>query len=269
MRLINPAGPWGARRRLREALGPDEQLSVQSGVLIDDAWTSAHSVTEDTLYGSSDNSDSPAYTRAAAGGAVTSYIGACVDTAGTATWEIRDGHGDIVGAIDTNATYTASPPVDEFGVGAPPARRLGYLGGAERFTTDTTLGIIRMGVRLYDPTLGRFLQTDPNRGGSANNYDYANQNPINDLDLGGNRSFFCSEDFCDAEHARMQIGNPDSPLNRSETFTVNSCCGYERPLHSERMYSMAHQYIRSFSDEAEIFGGVAAGLGIGFAAVGT
>jgi hypothetical protein len=30
-----------------------------------------------------------------------------------------------------------------------------------------------------------FLQTDPIPGGSANNYDYANQDPINEFDLSG------------------------------------------------------------------------------------
>ena len=33
----------------------------------------------------------------------------------------------------------------------------------------------------------RFLQTDPIPGGSANNYDYANQDPINNYDLDGRR----------------------------------------------------------------------------------
>lgn len=42
-----------------------------------------------------------------------------------------------------------------------------------------------MGVRLYDPTTGRFLQTDPIPGGSANAYDYAGQDPINQFDLDG------------------------------------------------------------------------------------
>jgi hypothetical protein len=32
---------------------------------------------------------------------------------------------------------------------------------------------------------GVFLQTDPEPGGSANNYDYCNQDPINCYDLGG------------------------------------------------------------------------------------
>ncbi len=42
-----------------------------------------------------------------------------------------------------------------------------------------------MGVRLYDPILGRFLQTDPIKGGSVNDYDYCDGDPINCNDLAG------------------------------------------------------------------------------------
>jgi hypothetical protein len=41
-----------------------------------------------------------------------------------------------------------------------------------------------MGVRLYTPTLGRFLQTDPVPGGSASTYAYPTD-PINQFDLNG------------------------------------------------------------------------------------
>jgi RHS repeat-associated protein len=66
-----------------------------------------------------------------------------------------------------------------------PANNLGYLGNDERFTTGGALDLIQMGVRLYDPALGRFLEPDPLAGGSANAYDYCYQDPINCLDLAG------------------------------------------------------------------------------------
>jgi len=42
-----------------------------------------------------------------------------------------------------------------------------------------------MGVRLYAPNLGRFLQVDPAPGGSATAYDYCNADPVNCTDLNG------------------------------------------------------------------------------------
>jgi hypothetical protein len=54
-------------------------------------------------------------------------------------------------------------------------------------TPETPTDIIAMGARLYLPTTGRFLQMDPVTGGSANPYDYVNQDPLNQLDLSGER----------------------------------------------------------------------------------
>jgi hypothetical protein len=42
-----------------------------------------------------------------------------------------------------------------------------------------------MGARLYVPHLGRFLQTDPIRGGSANAYEYGFGDCVNNTDLDG------------------------------------------------------------------------------------
>lgn len=66
---------------------------------------------------------------------------------------------------------------------APPGR-YGWLGAAQR-SADTPTGVVLMGVRLYHPGIGRFLQVDPVAGGSANAYDYCNADPVNCTDLGG------------------------------------------------------------------------------------
>jgi RHS repeat-associated protein len=58
-------------------------------------------------------------------------------------------------------------------------RRYGWLGGKER-RTELPSGVIQMGMRSYVPALGRFLP-----GGSADAYDYANQDPVNNFDLNG------------------------------------------------------------------------------------
>lgn len=150
-------------------------------------------VTEDVSFGYASPGDSPSYSRPTAGGAVTTFMqspgGLIIDTAGTPTYPLSNLHGDIIGTTDAAGTFTATPPTDEFGVGTTPNNRLGYLGEHQRFTTDRTLGLMRMGVRLYDPALGRFLAVDPVEGGSCNDYDYVCGDPINGLDLGGTNSW--------------------------------------------------------------------------------
>ena len=74
---------------------------------------------------------------------------------------------------------------DEFGKGQPPADRLGWLGEKQRYSTGGDLGLVRMGVRLYDPAIGRILQVDPVEGGSANDYEYVFADPCNKLDIEG------------------------------------------------------------------------------------
>jgi RHS repeat-associated protein len=64
-------------------------------------------------------------------------------------------------------------------------QRYGWLGGKQR-SADALGGVILMGVRLYSPALGRFLQVDPVPGGNATAYDYCAGDPVNCTDLDGN-----------------------------------------------------------------------------------
>ncbi|MGH8525682.1 MAG: RHS repeat-associated core domain-containing protein, partial [Gammaproteobacteria bacterium] len=82
------------------------------------------------------------------------------------------------------ATYMYEPfgkPVSSAGTVANPWRWLGGLG----VYWDSQLLLYKIGTRYYDPALGRFIQADPVRGGSANAYDYSFQDPINLADPSG------------------------------------------------------------------------------------
>lgn len=147
-------------------------------------------VTENTLKGYTGGGDSPNWSQAVAGGIYTNYLGSAIVTGTTAVYQVSNWHGDIVGTVTQAGVFTAQAYPDEYGnMTAVPSSRLGWLGSQQRFVTAPALGIIRMGVRLYDPKLGRFLAQDPIEGGSCNDYDYTCANPIAGLDLGGTNFF--------------------------------------------------------------------------------
>ncbi|WP_436995085.1 DNRLRE domain-containing protein [Streptomyces sp. enrichment culture] len=96
-------------------------------------------------------------------------------------------HGDV--ALQLPLDTTKAPVAldsDEYGNPRPgqPATRYNWLGAKQR-STETLTGLTLMGVRLYNPTTGRFLSTDPVQGGSANAYEYAYADPRNKYDLDG------------------------------------------------------------------------------------
>lgn len=166
---------------IRETLSPDGRVLRR---VVTDLATGA--VTEDTSFGYDDDGDSPAYARPTAGGGlVTTYLDGVIYTGTTASWQLANLGGHAVGTMDEGGTFTAVPLADEYGVASAATSRLGWLGGHNRFQVGGSLGLIRMGVRLYDPRLGAFTSADPVEGGSANDYDYVSGDPINNLDLDG------------------------------------------------------------------------------------
>lgn len=107
-------------------------------------------------------------------------------TASGVSLQLMDLHGDLMATEDLSSnSVTSTYTYTEFGlVEAGPAASYGWAAGAQRESTGQA-GQILMGVRGYNPYLGRFDQRDPVPGGSANAYDFADQNPVNNSDNSG------------------------------------------------------------------------------------
>ncbi|GCF08419.1 hypothetical protein KDI_19830 [Dictyobacter arantiisoli] len=123
-------------------------------------------------------------------------------TAGNVYYYLFDGLDSVVGMTDSSGNLVATYGYDPFGnVGGGSVQSgvinpWGYAGGY----TDTTTGLIKFGIRYYDPHVGRWTQATP-IGGSlqeatkANPYIYADDNPINMVDPTGANAILCTFAF--------------------------------------------------------------------------
>ncbi|MFF2122657.1 DNRLRE domain-containing protein [Kitasatospora sp. NPDC058184] len=136
--------------------------------------------------------DSPTWSKDAAGKLtrnvldLTGRLTAATGTDGGAVLLLTNLHGDVSVQMSPDGTEDlAVYHYDEYGnvVDATGSAAYGWLGGAQR-EADSVSGLTLMGVRLYDPTTGRFLQTDPVLEGSPNAYGYP-VDPITMDDLTG------------------------------------------------------------------------------------
>jgi RHS repeat-associated protein len=115
----------------------------------------------------------------------------------TPVLQIANLHGDIVGTAslsETASSLLSTEDTSEYGVprtSSPP--KYSWL-GSDRVATELPSGIIAMGARSYIPQLGRFLQTDPVAGGSANAYAYTNGDPVNTSDPSGEMTYGGSQE---------------------------------------------------------------------------
>jgi RHS repeat-associated protein len=165
---------------------------VTLGVAAGDNWQTV--TTRLNRYG--DDSDEPRWiVEDTATGTITRNVNgpdgdlaATTSRTGDVRLHLTNLHGDVVVTTDPALTAPEVSAYDEFGVPAAGQtdRRYGWLGGKQR-SGEAVGDTLLMGVRLYSPGTGRFLQVDPVPGGSCNAYDYACADPINSDDIDGKR----------------------------------------------------------------------------------
>jgi RHS repeat-associated protein len=165
--LLDPA----RRPRVRQVTGQTDEVLHYSNESDSPSWTQSGTAWQRNIEG------------------IGSGLAAVQDSANGVKLQLSDLHGDVVATASVSAsTPTLTTNGDEFGVpDQETGQRYGWLGAKER-ATELPSGAIEMGVRVYVPQLGRFLQTDPVSGGSANAYDYANADPVNNFDLDGQKA---------------------------------------------------------------------------------
>lgn len=112
-------------------------------------------------------------------------------------------------------------------------------------------GLVKMGVRYYDPSTGRFTTKDPLVGQagvpqSLNRYAYTRNNPVNLTDHSG----MCSEEGETREDGTCVDAN--APVIGAGAGTSSLCAGYEA-LRCFAQHSMADAFDRSLEELGNLF----------------
>ncbi|MHB8859932.1 MAG: DUF6531 domain-containing protein [Thermoleophilia bacterium] len=106
------------------------------------------------------------------------------------SYQLFSPHGDTTMIMDTAGNPFFTARYDAFGDAISGSGLwYGYTGKYQRYS-DSSTGTIEMGVREYDPSLGRFIAADPLKGTPTdpqqrNRYPYVGNDPLTKYDLSG------------------------------------------------------------------------------------
>ncbi|MCL5883204.1 MAG: DUF6531 domain-containing protein [Actinobacteria bacterium] len=114
------------------------------------------------------------------------------------SYQLYSPHGDTTMIMDSSGNPFFTARYDAFGNAIQGAGLwYGYTGKYQRYS-DSSTGTIEMGVREYDPSLGRFISQDPLKGTPTdpqqrNRYQYVGNDPLTRYDLSGMFSITADE----------------------------------------------------------------------------
>lgn len=135
---------------------------------------------------------------------------------GTVYWKLTDERGSVITTVDSSGNASNPNTYDEYGIpGSGNAGRYQYTGQVWL----PEVGLYYYKARMYSPTLGRFMQTDPigYRNGS-NWHNYVKSDPINLRDPSG--LYSCENDF-----GRITIVPGQSYTDGDDIVVVGAVCG--------------------------------------------
>ncbi|MFE5772699.1 RHS repeat-associated core domain-containing protein [Streptomyces sp. NPDC056485] len=162
----------------------------------DDAGTWTQTQARRNHYG--DDSDNPRWIEENTTGAITRNVqstdgrlAALTNATGAVVLQLANVHGDIALQLPLDTAIAPNAITsDEYGNGTGPVQnaRYAWLGTEQRASAEIS-DLSLMGARLYSPSQGRFMSTDPIPGGNANAYEYCHADPVNCTDLSGMWSY--------------------------------------------------------------------------------